>query len=451
MKEEEIQKLLNEANNYLQQNDKDNAISVYEKIVEADHNYAEAHAKLADLYFEKGFKEKASIEFLLLGNAYYESRLFKSALKYFQKVLEVNPVCIEARIKAGEIYVSQEMEREAKLEFLAIAEHYLSENDLNKAEEYSKKAIDLKSIEAHYITGLINFKREMWKESAIEFELLTRIKINHTSALLYLGYCYSNISKFTEAISAFEKILKLEPENIDSQKGIGEVYFKKGFSKEGTEHYLRAIELQVKNNLIDEAIKACQELIKYSPTSSEAHEKYADLFKQKGNIKDAVSEYIQAGDLFAKFKLQIKAKGSYSQALSLDPSNEIVKQKLAGSEVGTPAKPVEKEVVQPPPIEPVSKSLPKEEVFETVTPLTSIKGDVQELFDLAEKYMEDSFFEKALEIYRVILKKEPHNMVVRQRLHQAYLLLAQQEEEITKGVQKQEKGPKEKKSKISYL
>ena len=151
MNEEELQKLLLTANEVLQKGDKDKAISLYENIIYKDPNNAEGHMRLAELYSEKGYKDKASGELLLLGNAYYESRLFKNALKYFQKVLELDPTQIDARIKAAEIYVNEEMEREAKLEYLAIAEHFLSSNDMNKAEEFSTKAINLKSIEAHYI------------------------------------------------------------------------------------------------------------------------------------------------------------------------------------------------------------------------------------------------------------------------------------------------------------
>ena len=68
--------------------------------------------------------------------------------------------------------------------------------------------------------------------------------------------------------------------------------------------------------------------------------------------------------------------------------------------------------------------------------------------------MKDHYYEKAIEIYRLILKKESRNITVRQKLHQAYLLLAQQEEE--KGhepvsVVPGKVAPKEKKNKISYL
>ena len=68
--------------------------------------------------------------------------------------------------------------------------------------------------------------------------------------------------------------------------------------------------------------------------------------------------------------------------------------------------------------------------------------------------MNDGYFEKSIEIFRVILKKEPRNNTVRQKLHQAYIMLAQQEKEIGNkamvDVPKKD-GPKEKKSKISYL
>ena len=117
-----------------------------------------------------------------------------------------------------------------------------------------------------------------------------------------------------------------------------------------------------------------------------------------------------------------------------------------------PSSPAKQESKQPPMPE------PEHHDNDIVTPLTELKGPVEELFNQAEKHMKDSFYEKAIEIYRVILKKEPRNTLVRQKLHQAYLLLAQQEEEIVKSSEEKRRPapqagePKrEKKSKISYL
>src|SRR3989339_13601 len=499
MNEEELQKLLQAANEVLQKGDKDNAISLYESIISKDPNNAEGHMRLAELYSAKGLIEKASKELLLLGNAYYESRLFKNALKYFQKVLEIDPTQIDARIKAAEIYVNEEMEREAKLEYLAIAEHYLSSNDMNKAEEFSNKAIGLKSIEAHYILGLVHFKRGMFKEAAASLETLVKIKVNHVGALLHLGYSNVGNGKFSDAVLAFERVLKAEPASIDALKGLTDAFGRKGSAMEAFGYYVKAMDAMLKAKIYDDAEKFGLEYVKGSPTNPEGHLKLAQIYEAKTMNKESAASYKMAGDNFLKQKAEIKAKEAYDKAMLLEKSgqaapssvtdsrpqtvnltpNPVVEQQIKKQDdlviergsVGVPEQPVKpkadpmrqsfidsdpvrpkaeikQESESPKPV-PVVQQVPQRE---EVTPLTEAKGDIDELFIQTEKHMKDGFFEKAIEIYRVILKKEPRNNTVRQKLHQAYLLLAQQEEEIgNKTAAPKKDAPKEKKSKISYL
>jgi len=491
MNEEELQKLLLAAKNTLQQGDQDGAIKLYEDIASKDPNNAEAHMRLAELYTGKGLKDQASRELLLLGDAYYESRLFKNALRYFQKVLELDPGQIDARTKAAEIYVNEEMEREAKLEYLAIAEYYLSSADMNKAEEFAGKAINLKSIEAHYIMGLVHFKRGMYKEAAVSLETLCKIKVNHVGALIHLGFSQIENGKFTDSIAAFERVMKIEPASIDALKGLTDAFARKGSSMEAAGYYTKAIDAMLKAKVFEDALKFGLQYIKGSPTKPEGHYGLGQVYEAKGIGREAVSSYKLAGDLFLKQKAEIKAKEAYDKADALE------KTMPADAPVRTPVEQIKQPAVPPaaipqknddliiertgvksaepavlkPRLDPIRESfmqaapaVPKEEVkkeietpkpapiVQEVTPLTEAKGDVDELFEQTEKHMKDGFFEKAIEIYRVILKKEPRNNTVRQKLHQAYILLAQQEEEIAgKTASKKSDAPKEKKSKISYL
>src|SRR3989339_103114 len=466
MNEEELQKLLLAANEVLQKGDKDNAISLYESIISKDPNNAEGHMRLAELYSAKGLIEKASKELLLLGNAYYESRLFKNALKYFQKVLEIDPTQIDARIKAAEI---------------------------------SNKAIGLKSIEAHYILGLVHFKRGMFKEAAASLETLVKIKVNHVGALLHLGYSNVGNGKFSDAVLAFERVLKAEPASIDALKGLTDAFGRKGSAMEAFGYYVKAMDAMLKAKIYDDAVKFGLEYVKGSPTNPEGHLKLAQIYEAKSMNKESAASYKMAGDNFLKQKAEIKAKEAYDKAMLLEKSgqaapssvtdsrpqtvnltpNPVVEQQIKKQDdlviergsVGVPEQPVKpkadpmrqsfidsdpvrpkaeikQESESPKPV-PVVQQVPQRE---EVTPLTEAKGDIDELFIQTEKHMKDGFFEKAIEIYRVILKKEPRNNTVRQKLHQAYLLLAQQEEEIgNKTAAPKKDAPKEKKSKISYL
>ena len=484
MNEEELQKLLTKANEVLQQGDKDKAISLYEEIVTKDPNNAEAHMRLADLYSEKGMKDKASHELLLLGNAYYESRLFKNALKYFQRVLEFDSTHIETRIKAAEIYFSEEMEREAKLEYLAIAEYYLAADDLNKADEFAQKAIELKSIEAHYIMGLVNFKRGMFKEAAYSLETLTKIKVNHVDALLHLGYAYSNLGKYQEAAAAFARALKADPLSIEALKGLTDSYAKKGSPSEANGWYLKAMDALIKIRDYENAVKFALEFIKDSPLNPEAYVKLSQVCEYK-NLKDeAVKNLRIAGDLYVKQKAETKAKECYDKAaLLIQPGAVPAEPKTTSVPAGVSIHQedlIERTVAVSSGRPKISTASKKDQVEESEqgkqaaankeeaiskfelapavsgqsTQFVEAKGEIADLFEEARKYMKDHYYEKAIEIYRLILKKESRNITVRQKLHQAYLLLAQQEEE--KGhepvsVVPGKVAPKEKKNKISYL
>ena len=259
------------------------------------------------------------------------------------------------------------------------------------------------------------------------------------------------------------------------------------------------MDAMLKAKIYDDAVKFGLEYVKGSPTNPEGHLKLAQIYEAKSMNKESAASYKMAGDNFLKQKAEIKAKEAYDKAMLLEKSgqaapssvtdsrpqtvnltpNPVVEQQIKKQDdlviergsVGVPEQPVKpkadpmrqsfidsdpvrpkaeikQESESPKPV-PVVQQVPQRE---EVTPLTEAKGDIDELFIQTEKHMKDGFFEKAIEIYRVILKKEPRNNTVRQKLHQAYLLLAQQEEEIgNKTAAPKKDAPKEKKSKISYL
>ena len=535
MSEELAKKYLGEANAALQAKELDKALQLFEHVAEQDPNNAEAHTRLAELYSEKGMKEKAANEYHLLGSAYYESRLFKNALKYFLKVLELDPAAIDSRIKAAEIYVTQEMEREAKLEYLAIAEHFLSSGDLSRAEEFAKKAIELKSIEAYYIIGLVCFRRAMWKEAAVELEKLVKIKLNHAGAWTHLSICYSYLNKINEALAAADKVMKIDPTEPYSQRAAGLANAKKGDIEKAIPFYVAAIDEALHRGETEKILEVSNEAVTMLPGSpdimfkrgealetaelgkqaAEAFNTAAELYR-KGSAEEsagiAVERARTAEKLVPKGKTAREPEPKPKQAEAHTPASGVTIVMNKGVPVAVPKKTAEtsskeneslileidgkerKQAQQqqtqeaaPSKTEPVviEKGAPpaggqkpgpawdaireslKRDASVNFRPATAVSPDaaqrntpesVEELFEIAGKHIKDGYFEKAIEMYRIILKKSPRNTDVRAKLHQAYLLLAQQEEDISavqEGKQEEKKPdgdvPEKKKSKIAYL
>lgn len=389
----DVETLLKEAQDCVTKGDIDAAISKCEEARSNDPKNTVIYIKLAELYTAKGQNDKASEQYLTIANAYYESRLFKGAMKYFKNVVELDSQCLPAREKLAQIYENEDMEREAKIEFLNIAEMYLSLNDLHKAENFAAKSIELKSIEAHYILGLVHLKREMFKEAITEFEALLKFKPSHLSAITNIAYGFIKLNKFNEAINYFEKAIKFAPDDISLKENLAQVYYNSG--NKGS-----AVELAKKIIAVD---------------SSNIYAK--KILEEAEEAKPKVEEVKQTKEEKPEVKEQIVEKGN-------EPEPDKVKIDLRETDT---------------------------------TPLMDVKGSIEELFIKAEDFLKDGSSEKAIEIYRYILRHEPNNITVRQKLHQAYILAAQQEEEITevrkmKVSKENDTGiKKEKKSKISYL
>jgi len=530
MSEELAKKYLGEANAALQAKELDEALQLFEHAAEQDPNNAEAHTRLAELYSEKGMKEKAANEYHLLGSAYYESRLFKNALKFFLKVLELDPTAIDARIKAAEIYETQEMEREAKLEYLAISEHFLSNGDLSRAEEFAKKAIELKSIEAYYILGLVCFKRAMWKEASLEFEKLVKIKLNHAGAWTHLSISYSYLNKFNEALAAAEKVLKIDPFEPNVQRAAGLAYSKKGEINKATPFYIVAIDEALHHADAEKILEVANEAVAMLPGSpdilfkrGEALE-FAELGKQAAEAFNSAAELYRKGGAVDSAGIAVERARAAEKLVPKDKAQREAEQKKADSCAATPSSPVfnngvavqkktaeaaasseslileidgkERKMAVNPQV-PAAEASPakqeplaiakspaaagpktgpawdaiidslKKDISIIQRPATAVSPDgaqritpdsIEDLFLSAEKHIKDGFFEKAIEVYRSVLKKSPRNTDVRAKLHQAYLLLAQQEDDISvaqENLSDRRKpdggGSGKKKSKIAYL
>src|SRR6185503_16981227 len=110
----------------------------------------------------------------------------------------------------GEIHVRGGNESDAKKEYLLIAEAMLNKGDLETALSYSRKAVQLKSIEAYYYLGQVLLKQGKHDEAKAEFEKLLKFKLNHCGALVAMGAIHEAKGAPDEALKYYQRALKIE-------------------------------------------------------------------------------------------------------------------------------------------------------------------------------------------------------------------------------------------------
>lgn len=422
---EQVKVLLKQAEEVQQQGDIDQAISLCQEAIAADARSVPAYTKLAELFVVKNEPAKAAEQYLLIAKAYYDSKLMKGALKHYQKVLELEPGSLEARIKLSEIYEAEGMEREAKLETFKVAEALLEKGDLPQAEIFAQKAVALKSIEARYTLGLIHLKRDMMKEAVAEMEQLIKFKPNHLGALATLGQSYMKMNRPADAVAVLEKAKGFKSDDSGVLEILGFAYSAKNAPIDALETLMTAAELSGKQAELDRLGRITKKLVEMA------------LQFQKARDVD-------------------RAKTIFQKILTWDPENQEVKAglaQLAAAPVSAP-QPVKAEAATAPTAPAPAKAVPAPVVASSAS--GSLLKESEEMLQEADALLNGGKYQEAINIYRILTKKHPDHMVIRQKLHQAYLLAAQEETpglEAPKPAAPQNVQPimKKKGVKVSYL
>jgi Tfp pilus assembly protein PilF len=155
-----------------------------------------------------------------LGVAYMNQQKFAEAQKYFEKALAADPNFAIARLNLG----------------IAL----LSQQKLEAARGALEEAVSLLPNDpyAWYNLGLV-YKDIGEPERAIEaFQHVTQLS-PEADAHYFLGYLYTQLQRYDEAIAEFEKALAAFPYHASAEFGIARAYQRKGDTEAARQHLAR--------------------------------------------------------------------------------------------------------------------------------------------------------------------------------------------------------------------
>ena len=157
-----------------------------------------------------------------------------SPVKTPRTALERDIMDFSARIK------KDENDTEA---YFGLGLAYLKMGAYSKAAAQFQEAVERQPANDKYNFYLVNAYRQQGNFAAAEKAVKKALKLNLTSAALYLeqGRLALDQQKYNLAISAFKKSIKIVPESSDSQYYLGLAYEKKGQKQQAAYYYKQAL------------------------------------------------------------------------------------------------------------------------------------------------------------------------------------------------------------------
>jgi tetratricopeptide (TPR) repeat protein len=136
------QKVLANAEKYVQQGKLQNAISEYEKILKNDPKDLTVTNTVGDLYSRIGESDKATECFKTVGDAYASQGFTVKAIAMYKKISKLKP-SLESLLKLAELYTQQGLFNDARAQYLQVAEEFLKAGELENAVRIFQKILEM--------------------------------------------------------------------------------------------------------------------------------------------------------------------------------------------------------------------------------------------------------------------------------------------------------------------
>src|SRR3954471_9927491 len=242
-------KILSSAEKYVQQGKLQNAIAEYEKVTKQDPKDLTVLNTIGDLYSRLGQADRATDYFRKVGDMYAADGFVVKAIAMYKKLAKMGSPSPEAMVRLAELYAQQGLYSDARVQYTAIADQYLKNNDRENATAILKKMLDLDPENATMQTKVADLYLKLGKnKEALDIyfnsaqtlhqrgsldaagEALARVlKLDpkHAGALLLRGQMAGESGNSSAAIENFSKLKDIDS-RPDAQRSLLQAYLSKG-------------------------------------------------------------------------------------------------------------------------------------------------------------------------------------------------------------------------------
>ena len=297
------------------------AIAMYKKISKLKPSL-ESVLKLAELYTQQGLFNDARAQYLQVAEEFLKSGELENAVRIFQKILEMDPENVNMRVRLAEVYIRLGKKTEAWQIFSAAAESMRSKGSLSGAEEVLQRMLTLDPGNTY---ALLMQGKNLIESGDGEAAVATLQKIgdldSHPDGLRDLLKAYLQTGRLSDAGTIANKLLTVH-NDLPAISSFADALMQAG----QYENALQLYDQHADRLLAENSGKVLENLhiiighVRENPASLE---KLLDLFQKAGEnthitevLELLAHASVQAGDL-------VRARDLYQKLATLEPQNAL--------------------------------------------------------------------------------------------------------------------------------
>ena len=256
------------------------AIAMYKKICKLKPSL-ESLLKLAELYTQQGLFNDARAQYLQVAEEFLKAGELDNAVRIFQKILEMDPENSQMRVKLAEVYVRLGKKQEAWQIFSAAAESMRSKGSLGAAEEVLQRMLTLDPGNTH---ALVMAGKNLLESgdaagAVAAFQKIPDIDSN-PDALRDLLKAYLMTGQLSEAGTLANKLLTVH-NDLSAIANFADALMQAGHYENALQVFDQHAERLLAENS-DKVLKSLHQIIGHVRDNPDSLQKLLDLFNKAG-------------------------------------------------------------------------------------------------------------------------------------------------------------------------
>ena len=297
------------------------AIAMYKKISKLKPSL-ESVLKLAELYTQQGLFNDARAQYLQVAEEFLKAGELENAVRIFQKILEMDPENVNMRVRLAEVYIRLGKKNEAWQIFSAAAESLRAKGSLPGAEEVLQRmlTIDPGNTYALLMQGKNRLESGDAEAAIASFQKVGDIDSN-PEGLRDLLKAYLQTGRLSDAGTLANKLLTVH-NDLPAIANFADALMKAGQYENALQVYDQHAERLLAENS-EKVLQSLHTIIGHVRENPASLEKILDLFHKAGETThiSEVTELlahasVQSGDL-------TRARDLYQKLATVEPQNPL--------------------------------------------------------------------------------------------------------------------------------
>lgn len=306
------------------------AIALYKKINRIDPDYMESKEKLVELYLQQGHHSEAKAELRRMAEFYNKNNLPGRAMDVYQKLVQLDPTNLDARMKLTDVLIQEGKNQEASEHFLKMGNELIDKNLIPQARKIlgqaSKLAPDNVQIQILLAKAMIS---EGKVEEAIRFltDLCER-NPNELDAVVTLGDAYISKNMISQAKTCYLRAIHIAPDHTAPLEEVARMLIEKQELDEAYDALLPVNRHLMRQGEAEEATRLFRSILYADDKHLPSLKKLVDIYRESDQIPNAILTLEKIINFVLAKEQPEHVQAYIEQLLELDPDNLEWRSKL---------------------------------------------------------------------------------------------------------------------------